>query len=158
MTQTITGRVIQVLPMESGVSQQTGRTWARQEYVLEYPSGDRIRQVAVRVEGDNIARLALRLGEEYTLLVSISSRLWNDRWYTSVEAWGRKDMATGAYHGAGAWGEQTADAVSAPQTVATTAQAVQSAQPAQTAQPSGGAGARGTSAGTVDRAGYNLPF
>lgn len=91
MAHKIQGKIIKALPLESGVSQR-GTAWSRQEYILEYRQGDRIKTLAVSVLGDNIARLALREGLECTILVSIQSQEWNERWYTRVEAYAREDL------------------------------------------------------------------
>lgn len=91
MANKITGKIVQVLPLQSGVSQR-GTSWSRQEYILEVQEGRYYKKVCVHVLGDNIARLALREGLECTLLVSIESREWNERWYTGVEAYAREDL------------------------------------------------------------------
>lgn len=111
MANKITGKIVQVLPLQSGVSQR-GTSWSRQEYILEVQEGRYYKKVCVHVLGDNIARLALREGLECTLLVSIESREWKDRWYTQVEAYAREDLlaqaqpqtqATHAPNGAGSY-------------------------------------------------------
>ena len=33
----VTGKIIAVMPAQSGVSQRTGNTWMTQQYVLEVP-------------------------------------------------------------------------------------------------------------------------
>ena len=66
----IRGKIFQVLPLQSGVSQSSGREWKKQEYVLEtndqYP---------------------VNVGDDVVVSVDIDSREYNGRWYTNISAW-----------------------------------------------------------------------
>lgn len=82
----ITGKIIAVLPEQSGVS-KAGNEWKKQEYVLEthdqYP-----KKVCFQIFGaDRIAQAAIQAGEELTVSFDIDSREWQGRWFTSINAW-----------------------------------------------------------------------
>lgn len=83
----ITGKIIAVLPANSGVSPRTGNPWMSQEYVLEthdqYP-----RKCCFRVFGeDRIKQFGIQGGEELTVSFDIDAREYNGRWFNSINAW-----------------------------------------------------------------------
>lgn len=83
----IQGKIIAVLPQQSGVSQRTGNAWASQEYVIEthdqYP-----RKCCFRVFGaDRIAQFGIKSGEELTVSFDIDSHEYNGRWFNNITAW-----------------------------------------------------------------------
>lgn len=84
MSLEITGKVIEVLPEQSG----TGRNgdWRKQEFILETP-GQYPKQVCVVQWGDNIDKFGVTVGEELTAHIDLQSREYNGRWYTDVKAW-----------------------------------------------------------------------
>ena len=72
----IEGKIIVVLPEQSGVSARTGSAWKSQEFVIEtheqYP-----RKCCFRVFGaDRLATMNIQSGEEY-----------NGRWFNNISAW-----------------------------------------------------------------------
>ena len=83
----ILGKIIQVLPEQSGVSKTSGKEWKLQAYVLEtqeqYP-----RKVHFEVFGeDRIKANPCQLDDVVTVSFDIESREFNGRWYTSIRAW-----------------------------------------------------------------------
>lgn len=83
----ITGKIIAVLPANSGVSTRTGNPWMSQEYVLEthdqYP-----RKCCFRLFGeDRIKQFNIQAGEELTVSFDIDAREYNGRWFNSINAW-----------------------------------------------------------------------
>lgn len=83
----ITGKIIAVLPANSGVSQRTGNSWKSQEYVIEtqdqYP-----KKCCFRIFGEEkIAQFNIQLGEELTVSFDINAREYNGRWYNDISAW-----------------------------------------------------------------------
>lgn len=80
----LTGKIILVLPPQSGVSKQ-GNAWQKQEYVLEtlssYPD-----KVKFDLFGDLVDKYQMLVGDTVTLDISIESREYNGRWYTDVHA------------------------------------------------------------------------
>lgn len=92
----IQGKIIEVQPVVSGTSERTGREWSRQTAVLETQE-QYSRQIAFDVTGaDRIAHFALQVGDVVTIDFDIASRKYNDRWFTSVSAWGCTKQAVNA--------------------------------------------------------------
>lgn len=84
----ITGKIIAVLPAQSGVSQRTGNAWKSQEFVIEtheqYP-----KKCCFKVFGEEkIKNFNLQMSEEVTVSFSIDCHEYNGRWFNSVDAWG----------------------------------------------------------------------
>jgi hypothetical protein len=89
----ITGKIIQVLPEQSGVSKTSGKEWKLQAYVLEtqeqYP-----RKVHFEIFGDDrIKSNQCNIDDMVTVSFDIESREFNGRWYTSIRAWRVVDAA-----------------------------------------------------------------
>lgn len=87
----LTGRIAEVLPANTGVSQRTGNQWMSQEYVFEYfmwSGQQRPTQLCVRIFGeDNIKRHNLQpLEENVTLTLRLESTKNQEsgRWFTEV--------------------------------------------------------------------------
>ena len=83
----ITGKIIAVLPAQSGVSQRTGNPWKSQEYVIEthetYP-----KKCCFRIFGeDKINQMNIQLGEEMTVSFDIDSHEYQGRWFNDIRAW-----------------------------------------------------------------------
>lgn len=83
----ITGKIIAVLPANSGVSQRTGNAWKSQEYVIEthdqYP-----KKCCFRIFGeDKISQFNIQLGEEMTVSFDIDAHEYNGRWFNDIRAW-----------------------------------------------------------------------
>lgn len=78
----ITGKIIQVLDLQSGVG-RNGTEWKKQDYVLEtndqYP-----KKICFNIWGDKIDQIALQVGEDVTVSISVESREYNGKWYTDV--------------------------------------------------------------------------
>ncbi len=136
----IVGKIIQVLPEQSGTS-KTGNPWKVQSYVLEtqeqYP-----RKVCFEIFGeDRIKNNPCKVDDVVTVSFDIESREFNGRWYTSIRAWRVQQGAVAA----------------APATAQPTAQPA--AQPA--AQPMAQAAAPAANVQAFDAAGEessDLPF
>lgn len=82
----ISGKIIAVLPEQSGVS-RAGNEWKKQEYVLEtydqYP-----KKVCFQIFGeDKIAQAAIKPGEDLKVYIDIDSREYQGRWFTNISAW-----------------------------------------------------------------------
>ena len=101
----LTGRIAEVMPMQSGVSQRTGNQWKSQEYLFEYfawGGAMYANRIICRVFGeDNIAKFNLKDKEEnVTITLSISATKSQDgnRWFnevriTNVERPGQQQQA-----------------------------------------------------------------
>ena len=87
MDLSITGKVVQILPIQQGTSQRTGNPWQLKTFILEtqeqYP-----RKIAVEMFGeDKIKANPCEVDDIVTVSFDIESREFNGRWYTSVRAW-----------------------------------------------------------------------
>ena len=83
----VSGKIIQVLPEQGGVSKTSGKEWKLQAYVLEtqeqYP-----RKVHFEVFGeDRIKANPCQLDDVVTVSFDIESREYNGRWFTSIRGW-----------------------------------------------------------------------
>lgn len=89
----ITGKIILVLPEQSGVS-KAGNTWKKREYVLEtqetYP-----KKVLFDFFGDKADKYPLTVGQTVKLSFDIESREYNGRWFTSIRGWQAETVADG---------------------------------------------------------------
>lgn len=89
----ITGKIIQVLPEQGGVSKTSGKEWKLQAYVLEtqeqYP-----KKIHFEIFGDDrIKSNQCNIDDMVTVSFDIESREFNGRWYTSIRAWRVVDAA-----------------------------------------------------------------
>ncbi len=82
----IEGKIIQELPMQSGVS-KAGREWKKREWVLE-TFGSFPRKVKFHVFGDKSDTINIQVGQNYRLSFDLESREFNGRWYTDVSVYG----------------------------------------------------------------------
>lgn len=81
------GKIIAILPAQSGVSSRTGNPWMSQDYVLEVP-GQYPRKMVFRVFGeDRIKQFNIQAGEELTVQFDIDAREYNGRWFNDIRAY-----------------------------------------------------------------------
>ena len=81
----VQGRVIQVLPTQSGTS-SSGNAWEKSGFVIE-TGGQYPKQIAFEVfNSREVADLA-QVGREVIVSVNLESREYKDRWYTTARAW-----------------------------------------------------------------------
>ena len=142
----IVGKIIQVLPLQSGTSSRTGNSWQVQSYVLEtqeqYP-----RKVCFEIFGeDKIKNNPCNIDDLVTVSFDIESREFNGRWYTSIRAWRVQQ------------GDQTAAQPAAQATPQSAAPAAAPAAPqVAPAQPAPAANTQVFDASADDESG-DLPF
>lgn len=79
----IKGKVILVGQTHSGVSASSGKTWKKQEYVLD-TGGQYPTKIAFSIMND---KYVLQVGDEVELEYNLSSREFNGKWYTDVTVW-----------------------------------------------------------------------
>ena len=83
----LTGRIIAVLPPQSGTSARTGNPWMSQEYVIEVP-GQYPRRCVFRVFGeDRIRQFNIQNGEDVTVQFDIDAHEYNGRWFNDIRAY-----------------------------------------------------------------------
>ena len=100
----ITGKLIQKLPVQSGVS-TSGNNWSKAEFVIEtveqYP-----KKVCANLWGDRARALdQFQIGSLITVSFDLESREYNGRWYTDVKAWKVEAATPAAATGAPAYGQ-----------------------------------------------------
>jgi len=83
----LTGKIIAVLPANSGVSARTGNPWMSQEYVIEVP-GQFPRKCVFRLFGeDRIKQFNIQNGEDLTVSFDIDAHEYNGRWFNEIRAY-----------------------------------------------------------------------
>ena len=83
----ITGRIIAVLPPQSGVSQRTGQPWVSQNFVIQ--TDERFPQKLVfKIFGeDKLRQFAIQMGETLTVQFSVDAHESNGRWFGENSAY-----------------------------------------------------------------------
>ena len=83
----LTGKIIAILPAQSGVSARTGNSWMSQDYVLEIPNGQYPRRMLFRVFGeDRIKQFNIQPADEVTVQFDIDAHEYQGRWYNDIRA------------------------------------------------------------------------
>ena len=85
----ITGKIVQLLPKQSGQSQKG--TWEKQDYILE-TEGQYPKKVCFNLWGDKIAQFGIQENDQVMVSFDLESREYNGRWYTDVRAWNVKKV------------------------------------------------------------------
>ncbi len=90
----LTGKIIKVLPLQSGAGRNG--TWTKQEFIIEtteqYP-----KKICISAWGDKTNALAqIAVNTSVKVSVNIESREFNDKWYTDLRAW-KIDSLQGDY-------------------------------------------------------------
>ena len=86
----LTGRIAEVMPVVSGISDRTGNAWQSQEYLFEYfawSGAKYANRMVARVFGeDDIAKFNLKQGEEVTLTIRFDANKSKDgsRWFNEI--------------------------------------------------------------------------
>jgi len=83
----LTGRIIAVMPANSGVSARTGNPWMSQEYVIEVP-GQYPKKCLFRIFGeDRIKQFNIQMGEDLTISFDIDAHEYNGRWFNEIRVY-----------------------------------------------------------------------
>lgn len=91
------GKVIAVLPVQSGVSAKSGNTWATQECVIEMP-GQYPKKCCFKIFGeDRIKQYNVQPGQELTIHIDIDAHEHNGRWFNSITAYNVATQVTDAH-------------------------------------------------------------
>ena len=83
----LTGKVIAVLPLQSGTSNRNGKDWKKQEYVIETVNEQYPHRLCFNLWGDRIDQFNIQGGELITVSFDIDAREYNGRWYNDIRAW-----------------------------------------------------------------------
>lgn len=84
----IKGKVIKVLPELSGTS-QAGKTWVKQDFVIEEIEGSYPKKICFTGFGDKVVPVVktLTVGQEVEVYFNAESREYNDKYFTQLNAW-----------------------------------------------------------------------
>lgn len=83
----IEGKVIKVLPVESGMS-NSGKEWKKMLFVIEYEDGNNKTSAAFSVMGDGVDKIIkLSPGMFVEVDFKMESREYNGKWYTDLKSW-----------------------------------------------------------------------
>lgn len=78
------GTIASILEVRSGRT-ETGKQWQRQQIVLAIKNGDYINNLAMDASGDDVDALqTLKKGDLVDVAFYISSRAYNNKWYTQL--------------------------------------------------------------------------
>ena len=84
MSMDLKGKVIQLLPLQSGMGKKG--PWKKQDFILEtqaqYP-----KKVCFSMWGDKIDQFNVAIGDLLSVSVDLESREYNGKWYTEARAW-----------------------------------------------------------------------
>ena len=83
----LTGKIIAVMPANSGTSQRTGQTWMSQQYVLEVPGMYPKRMVFEVFGEDRITSFNIQNGQDVVVSFEIDAHEYQGRWFNEVRAW-----------------------------------------------------------------------
>jgi hypothetical protein len=85
----VTGTIKQILNVEQGTS-KAGKEWKKLNFVLESKDGEYTNTICFDVFGeekvDNFVKFN-NVGDNVTVSFNVSSREYNERWYTQTSAW-----------------------------------------------------------------------
>lgn len=82
----ITGKIIAVLPANSGTSARTGNPWMSQTYVIE-TQGQYPKKLVFDVFGEErIKQFNIQQGEDLTVSFDIDAHEYNGRWFNQIRA------------------------------------------------------------------------
>lgn len=92
---TITATIVKVYP-EAGGQSKAGKTWRKQEVVAVYDNSkpEYPKSILFSVMNDNIEKLNLKEGLEYTLEIDFSTRDYQERTYMDASCWKATPTAT----------------------------------------------------------------
>jgi hypothetical protein len=83
----IIGKVMSVLPIESGVSKSSGKEWKRATIIVQYGDAQFPRTVALSNMRQATEFARLQVGSTHTFHVEPESREYNGKWFTNVTCW-----------------------------------------------------------------------
>ena len=87
MMTTIQGRIVECLPITSGVSRQTGNIWKSQQYLIAVDD-DQDNIICVQVFGEEkILSYDLKKGKRIAMIIDIECKDWNGKWVVDKINW-----------------------------------------------------------------------
>jgi len=87
MSSEVKGKLIQTLPLQSGVS-KAGKEWSKQEFVIETVEDQFPKKICFTLFGDKVSLLnGISVGDEIDVAFNVESRDFNGKWYHNINAW-----------------------------------------------------------------------
>lgn len=84
----LTGKVIAISELTSGIAASTGNQWSKQEYTILEVEGNYPDSMTFEVFGaDKIEQFAIKMGEVVTVYYHTNSKEYNGRHFNTVRAW-----------------------------------------------------------------------
>lgn len=82
----IEGKLKKIFDLETGISQK-GKEWKKQSILLEQDTQFN-KDVVITFTGDKISKLQqIKIGDNISCNVNISSREYNGKWYHNINGW-----------------------------------------------------------------------
>jgi hypothetical protein len=82
----ISGKVYKVMPVQSGVG-KTGNEWRKIDFVVE-TEAKYDNRICFTAWSERVSEVeSLGIGQKVKVSFDVSSREYNDRWYTDIKAW-----------------------------------------------------------------------
>lgn len=85
----VTGTIKQILNVEQGTS-KAGKEWKKLNFILESKDGEYTNTICFDVFGEEKVDNFLKfnnVGDNVTVSFNVSSREYNEKWYTQTSAW-----------------------------------------------------------------------
>ena len=83
----ITGKLVQKLEVESGIS-KAGKEWHKQSILVEQSGTDYNKEVVISFFGDKIKSLRdIQEGSDVNVSINLSSREYNGKYYHNIDGW-----------------------------------------------------------------------
>jgi hypothetical protein len=80
----ITGKITQVLPMQSGTT--ANGEWNKRQFIIE-TEGEYPKKVAILLFGKIATAIEPKVGQTAEVFYNPESREYNNNWYTDLKAW-----------------------------------------------------------------------
>lgn len=96
----IEGKIAVVMPAKTGVSQKTGKSWAIQDYVIDYfwwPNQQNASKMVYRVLGEErIKNFNLKVNDEVRITFHVEAHEYDGRWYNEIHCTACKKVGASA--------------------------------------------------------------
>ncbi len=88
----ILGRIIELFPLQEGISKKTGKAWKRQDFVLETIKEQYPRKIYMQAWNELAEHPILKQGEGLVVEIELASREYEGHYYTNVQVFAFKTM------------------------------------------------------------------
>ena len=83
----VNGKLVEVLPLKSGISKNTQKQWQSQSIIID--NGDDFNNlICVEAFGDKVKQLIdLKIGDQMNVLINLYSQKFGDNWYNKINGY-----------------------------------------------------------------------